>query len=130
MIGLIFTTYIVFFLVHFKNLLFIIYDFIFCKIWNVIILSLNIYFRNLYFIKKTLKTYTTIFEFGRLHEFWISFCYYINTLFYKTTFEFSVVFSKIFSTDFFLIRNFLIKFFFMNILNELLKFHSFLITYF
>ena len=86
-------------------------------------------FKVLYFVKKNLENYTTIFEFGRLHEFWICF-YYINILFYKNI-KILRIFSKFFSTDFVIIKKFNIKIWFVfNILNGLFKFHSFPIANF
>ena len=56
-----------------------------------------------------MKNYTTIFEFGRLHEFEFvlvtTLIYYIITNIY----EFLVIFNNFFSTDFVIIKKTIIK---------------------
>ena len=121
-IALIFTTYIVYFFVVISksySLLSMILSFVKFEIlsfWVWIFI-----FKILYFVKKTFKDYTTIFEFGSIHKFEFSF---VTTLihYFINFFEFLVILSKFFSTYFVIIfkRIIITILFFINICHYIL----------
>ena len=68
----------------FKKLFLIIYDFIFCKIWNIITLSFDIYFQNCIFCQENFENYTISIDFVlikiKTNNFIINFWFVINIL--------------------------------------------------
>ena len=116
-----------FFVVHFKKLFFIIYD-LFFK--NIINLSLNTYFQNLIFCQKKLWGITQLFlsledNMNFVFGFFTLLIYYFIKYYFNFWYFFPIFSQHIFITK---IKN--ITNFFINILNELLKFQSFLMTRF